>query len=169
MRHSYETVDSIRIFFRIQWAMGPCCVGLFIWKKTFRYFYCCFEMKHYALFLGNLKKNCLTHLIYFSLLIKTTSYSFKQTGLFYKHLCHWLICCKNLLPDPFPPNLQNIITSKPVKLGTKHFKKIVSPSVCRLGKKHFLWTLIFWECRFGGKTRQLRQIWNPDKLRKSNI
>ena len=57
-----------------------------------------------------------------------------KTGLFYKHLRHWLIKSPTA---PFPPNLQNIINPKPLKIGTWNFKRWFtslhwSPVMCHM-------------------------------------
>ena len=45
-------------------------------------------------------------------------------GLFYNHLCYWLIKC---LSQHFPQNLQNIITPKPWELESWNFERMFTP------------------------------------------
>ena len=50
-------------------------------------------------------------------------------GLFYKHLCHWLIDC---LSHPFTLNLQNIISPKHKIWGAEILRECLAPDMCHV-------------------------------------
>ena len=98
-------------FLPVKWSSLVKLSFLLLWSWLMKYV---LKVNKCFLVQCNLFTQCLTDPVY--------------PGLFYNHLCHWLIdWFINSVSEPFPPNLLIIITTKPLELGSWNFERMFTP------------------------------------------